>query len=151
MAARHQEHPGRCLPGMHEVWEWQGQLVRFGTLYTGSHGHPYLRGLAGWLAGQLGDVPVLTVRTYRLTFNRWLARHCALRVRVPASIGASGPVPLGYYYYYYYPYSGQTPPHGVTSKLVDLGVICVWTGLPDEEVIHQYNPFSRRAAPPRDK
>ena len=211
---------------MHEVWQWQEQLVRFGTRYTGSHGHA---AYVDWLASQLGDVPGLTVRTDRLTFNRWLARDYALRVRVPAPIGASGPVPLTYYY----PYSGQTPAGGVTAKLTDLGtytpaapgpaapgstaafwtpakgaialvrtpppvfslnigqtatggyepgktsaqaaadytayaaalphpawqgifapvplldarnagvlgIICVWTGLPDEEVIHQYNPF----------
>ena len=212
---------------MHEVWEWQERLVRFGTRYTGSRGHA---GYVDWLASQLGDVPGLTVRTDRLTFHRWLARHYALRVRVPAAVGASGPVPLTYYY----PYSGQTPPYGVTAKLVDLGtytpaapgpaapgssaafwapargaialvrtpppvfslsigqtatggykpgktsaqvaadytayatdlphpawqgifapvplldartagvrgVVCVWTGLPDDEVVHQYNPFT---------
>ena len=114
MAASHHDHPDRRLPSMHEVWEWQEQLVRFGTRLTGSHGHATC---VEWLADQLGAVPGLTVRTDRLTFNRWLARHYALRVRVPASIGASGPVPLTYYY----PYSGQTPPHGVTAKLVDLG------------------------------
>jgi len=228
MAASHRDHPGRGLPGMHQVWEWQEQLVRFGTRYTGSGGHA---GYVDWLAGQLGEVPGFTVRTDRLTFSRWLARDYALRVDVPASAGVSGPVPLTYYY----PYSGQTPPQGVTAKLVDLGtctyslaapgpagsgytaafwapargaialvrtappvfslaagqtatggyrpgktsaqaaadytayaaalahpawqgvlapvplldarnagvlgVICAWTGLPDEEVIHQYNPF----------
>ena len=224
--ASHHDHPGRRLPSMHEVWEWQERLVRFGTRYTGSHGHA---AYVDWLASQLGAVPGLTVRTDRLTFNRWLARDYALRVSVPASVGVSGPVTLTYYY----PYSGQTPPHGVTGKLVDLGtympaapgpagsgdtaafwapargaiavvrtpppvfalnagqtatggyepgktsaqaaadytayaearphpawqgivapvplldarkagvlgVVCIWTGLPDEEVINQYNPF----------
>ena len=211
------------LPSMGEVWGWQHQLVRFGTRYTGSRGHA---AYVDWLASQLGAVPGFNLRTDRLTFNRWLARDYELRVKVPASAGVSGPVPLTYYY----PYSGQTPPGGVTAKLVDLGtyvpaalgsgytaafwapakgaialvrtapsvfsldagqtatggyepgktsaqaaadytaygaalvhpawqgifapvplldarnagvlgVICVWTGLPDEEVIHQYNPF----------
>ena len=211
------------LPGMGEVWGWEQQLVRFGTRYTGSPGHT---AYVDWLTSQLGAVPGFTVRTDRLTFNRWLARDYTLRVTVPASVGVSGPVPLTYYY----PYSGQTPPGGVTAKLVDLGtyvpaalgsgytaafwapakgaialvrtappvfsldagqtptggyepgktsaqaaadytasaaalahpawqgifepvplldarnagvlgVICAWTGLPDEEVIHQYNPF----------
>jgi len=58
------------------------------------------------------------VQTDRLTFNRWLARDYTLHVSVPAAVGASGPVPLTYYY----PYSGQTPPNGVTAKLVDLGI-----------------------------
>ena len=63
-------------------------------------------------------MPGFTVQTDRLTFNRWLARDYTLRVSVPAAVGASGPVPLTYYY----PYSGQTPPQGVTAKLVDLGI-----------------------------
>ena len=57
------------------------------------------------------------MRTDRLTFSRWLAREFSLTVSVPASVGRSGPVPLTYYY----PYSGQTPPGGVTGRLVDLG------------------------------
>jgi hypothetical protein len=211
------------LPSLGEVWGWEQQLVRFGTRYTGSPGHA---AYVDWLTSQLGAVPGFTVRTDRLTFNRWLARDYELRVKVPASVGVSGQVPLTYYY----PYSGQTPPGGITAKLVDLGtylpaalgsgytpafwaaakgaialvrtappvfsldagqtatggyepgktsaqaaadytayaaalahpawqgifepvplldarnagvlgVICVWTGLPDEEVIHQYNPF----------
>ena len=226
VAASHHDHPGRRLPSMHEVWEWQERLVRFGTRYTGSHGHA---AYVDWLTSQLGAVPGLTVRTDRLTFSRWLARDYGLRVSVPATVGRSGQIPLTYYY----PYSGQTPPHGVTAKLADLGtytpaapgssgsgstaafwapakgaialvrtpppvfsldagqtatggfepgktaaqaaadytayaaalphpawqgifapvplldarnagvlgVVCAWTGLPDEEVIHQYNPF----------
>ena len=102
------------LPSMGEVWGWQQQLVRFGTRYTGSPGHA---AYVDWLASQLGAVPGFNLRTDRLTFNRWLARDYALRVKVPASAGVSGAVPLTYYY----PYSGQTPPGGVTAKLVDLG------------------------------
>jgi len=117
MATGHHEHHGRGgigagpalaasrrgqaggLPGIGEVWGWQEQLVRFGTRYTGSPGHA---AYVDWLAGQFGAVPGFTVRTDRLTFNRWLAREYALRVDVPASVGVSGPVPLTYYY----PYSG---------------------------------------------
>jgi hypothetical protein len=214
------------LPSMDEVWGWEQQLVQFGTRYTGSPGHA---AYVDWLTSQFGAVPGFTLRTDRLTFNRWLARDYELRVDVPAAVGPSGPVAVTYYY----PYSGQTPPGGVTARLVDLGtyvpavpgssgsgytaafwapaegaialvrtippvfsldtgqtatggyepgrtsaqaavdytgyaatlphpawqgilapvplldarnagvlgVICVWTGLPDEEVIHQYNPF----------
>jgi hypothetical protein len=71
-----------------------------------------------WLAGQLSAVPGFRIQTDRLTFSRWLARDFALTVSVPASAGRSGPVPLTYYY----PYSGQTPPGGVTGRLVDLGL-----------------------------
>jgi hypothetical protein len=208
------------LPGLPEIWGWEKQLVGFGTRYTGSPGHA---AYVDWLAEMLSAVPGFTVRTDRLTFGRWLARDFGLQVSVPASVGASGPIPLTYYY----PYSGQTPPSGVTGKLVDLGtypptgytsawwapakgaialvrtpppvfdldlgqtatggyergktsvqagadytayaaalahpawqgilepvalldarnagvlgVVCVWTGLPDDEVVNQYNPFT---------
>ena len=102
------------MPGLPEVWQWQEQLVGFGTRYTGSSGHA---AYVDWLAGQLSAVPGFTMRTDRLTFSRWLAREFSLTVSVPASVGRSGPVPLTYYY----PYSGQTPPGGVTGRLVDLG------------------------------
>ena len=103
------------MPGLPEVWQWQEQLVGFGTRYTGSSGHA---AYVDWLAGQLSAVPGFRMRTDRLTFSRWLALEFALTVSVPASVGRSGPVPLTYYY----PYSGQTPPGGVTGPLVDLGL-----------------------------
>jgi len=102
------------MPGLPEVWQWQEQLVGFGTRYTGSSGHA---AYVDWLAGQLSAVPGFRMRTDRLTFSRWLAREFGLTVSVPASAGRSGPVPVTYYY----PYSGQTPPGGVTGRLVDLG------------------------------
>ena len=79
------------MPSMGEVWQWEEQLVRFGTRYTGSSGHV---AYVDWLAEQLSAVPGFSVRTDRLTFNRWLARDFALRVRVPATVGRSGPIPL---------------------------------------------------------
>jgi hypothetical protein len=103
------------MPGLPEVWQWQEQLVGFGTRYTGSSGHA---AYVDWLAGQLSAVSGLRMRTDRLTFSRWLARDFSLTVSVPATVGRSGPVPVTYYY----PYSGQTPPGGVTGRLVDLGL-----------------------------
>jgi hypothetical protein len=103
------------MPSLRELWAWEEQLVGFGTRYTGSPGHA---AYVDWLAGQLSAVPGFTLRTDRLTFSRWLARDHGLRVSVPAAVGASGPVPVTYYY----PYSGQTPPAGVTGPLVDLGI-----------------------------
>ncbi|HEY5117257.1 MAG TPA: hypothetical protein VIJ00_17175 [Nakamurella sp.] len=103
-----------CMPSLAEVWLWQHQLVEFGTRYTGSGGHT---AYVDWLTHQLSRVPGFTVHTDRLTFNRWLARDFSLRVQVPSTVGRSGAVPLTYYY----PYSGQTPRHGVTARLVDLG------------------------------
>ena len=109
------------VPGLPEVWQWEEQLVGFGTRYTGSSGHA---AYVDWLAGQLAAVPGLRMRTDRLTFSRWLAREFALTVSDPASVGRSGPVPLTYYY----PYSGQTPPGGVTGRLVDLGLYPLASG-----------------------
>ena len=109
------------MPGLPEVWQWQEQLVGFGTRYTGSSGHA---AYVDWLAGQLSAVPGFRMRTDRLTFSRWLAREFALTVSVPASAGRSGPVPVTYYY----PYSGQTPPGGVTGPLVDLGLYPLASG-----------------------
>ena len=109
------------MPGLPEVWQWQEQLVGFGTRYTGSSGHA---AYVDWLAGQLSAVPGFQMRTDRLTFSRWLAREFSLTVSVPASAGRSGPVPLTYYY----PYSGQTPPGGVTGRLVDLGLYPLASG-----------------------
>jgi hypothetical protein len=103
------------MPGLPEVWQWEEQLVGFGTRYTGSSGHA---AYVDWLAGQFSAIPGFSMRTDRLTFNRWLARDFALTVSVPATVGRSGPVPLTYYY----PYSGQTPAGGVTGNIVDLGV-----------------------------
>ncbi len=109
------------VPGLPEVWQWEEQLVGFGTRYTGSSGHA---AYVDWLAGQLSAVPGFRMRTDRLTFSRWLARDFALTVSAPASAGRPGPVPLTYYY----PYSGQTPPGGVTGRLVDLGLYPLASG-----------------------
>jgi len=111
------------MPGPAEMWLWENQLVEFGTRYTGSKGHA---AYVDWLTHQLSRVPGMTVRADRLTFNRWLARDFALRVRVPSTVGRSGPIPLTYYY----PYSGHTPHHGVTAKLVDLGVAPIPAAVP---------------------
>ena len=83
------------MPSIQELWAWEEHLVRFGTRYTGSPGHA---AYVDWLAGQLSAIKGFTLRTDRLTFNRWLARHYGLRVSVPAAVGASGSVPVTYYY-----------------------------------------------------
>jgi hypothetical protein len=97
-----------------EIWEWQQRLVDFGTRYTGSRGHDRF---VEWLAARFEAVPGLRLHTDRLTFHRWLARDYGLTIRQPATLGASGPVPVTYYY----PYSGTTSRAGVTGRLVDLG------------------------------
>lgn len=102
------------MPSADQLWQWQRQLVAFGTRYTGSPGHGRF---VDWLAGQFSAVPGFTLRRDRLTFDRWLARAYSLSLTQPATTGPSGPVPLTYYY----PYSGTTPEAGVTGRLVDLG------------------------------
>ena len=42
------------MPGLPEVWQWEEQLVGFGTRYTGSSGHA---AYVDWLASQLSTVP----------------------------------------------------------------------------------------------
>jgi hypothetical protein len=223
-ASSPQPMPG--LPSVDQLWAWQQQHVAFGTKFTGSAGH---QAYIDWLAQQFGQIPGFRLTSDRKTFNRWLATGYSLSVKVPATVGQSGAVPVSYFY----PYSGATPPRGVTAKLVDLGtyapavvgtsgtgaasafwepargaialvrsspstyplavaqtaiggyepgktsnqaamdyeasiavvthpalqgiftpislldarnagvrgVICAWTGMPDEEIVHQYNPF----------
>lgn len=102
------------LPSADRVWDWQQRLVDFGTRYTGSPGHD---GFVDWLAASFEAIPGLRLHTDRLTFHRWLADDYGLQIKQSASAGGSGPVPVTYYY----PYSGTTPPAGVTGRLVDLG------------------------------
>lgn len=102
------------LPSADQVWDWQHQLVGFGTRYTGGPGHVHF---VDWIAAQLAKVPGFQVRRDRHSFGRWLAQDWSMSISQPATVGASGPVPLAYYY----PYSGRTPAQGVTGKLVDLG------------------------------
>jgi hypothetical protein len=102
------------LPSQDQVWDWQHQLVDFGTRYTGSPGHDRF---VDWISNQLTRIPGFRLRTDRHTFGRWLAHDWSLSIRQPATAGRSGPVPLAYYY----PYSGRTPAQGVTGRLVDLG------------------------------
>ena len=102
------------MPSPDEVWAWQHRLVGFGTRYTADPGHVRF---VDWLAGQFSAVPGFRLQTDRKTFSRWLARSWSLSVQQPATSGPSGPVPVTYYY----PYSGTTPPGGVSGRLVDLG------------------------------
>ena len=104
----------RGLPSANQVWDWQHQLVGFGTRYTGGPGH--IR-FVDWIAAQLAQVPGFQLHRDRHSFGRWLAKDWSMSISQPTTVGASGPVPLAYYY----PYSGQTPAQGVTGKLVDLG------------------------------
>ena len=96
------------------MWDWQHQLVGFGTRYTGGPGHVQF---VDWIAAKLARVPGFQLRSDSHTFGRWLAQDWSMSISQPSTVGGSGPVPLAYYY----PYSGRTPTQGVTGKLVDLG------------------------------
>ncbi len=102
------------MPPLSEIWNWQQQLVSFGTRYTANPGHVRF---VDWLCQQFAAIPGFSLHTDRLTFNRWLARDYSLTLQQPSSVGPSGTVPLTYYY----PYSGTTSTAGVTGALVDLG------------------------------
>jgi hypothetical protein len=75
-------YPG--MPTSAQVWNWQHQLVDFGTRYTGSPGHVRF---VDWLAQQFAAVPGFQLHTDRLTFNRWLAHDYSLRLTQPSSVG----------------------------------------------------------------
>jgi hypothetical protein len=102
------------MPPLSEIWNWQQQLVSFGTRYTANPGHVRF---VDWLCQQFAAIPGFSLHTDRLTFNRWLAHDYSLTLQQPSSVGPSGTVPLTYYY----PYSGTTSNAGVTGALVDLG------------------------------
>ena len=82
------------LPSADQVWDWQHQLVGFGTRYTGGPGHVHF---VDWIAAQLAKVPGFQVRRDRHSFGRWLAQDWSMSISQPATVGASGPVPLAYY------------------------------------------------------
>jgi len=105
--------PTRGIPSVEEIWRWQNQLVHFGTKYTGSIGHTRY---VDWLSEHFAAIPGFTLKSDRLTFNRWLARDYSLSITTPA-VTNPRPVPVTYYY----PYSGKTSDSGVTGTLVNLG------------------------------
>ena len=77
------------MPGLPEVWQWQEQLVGFGTRYTGSSGHA---AYVDWLAGQLPGGARLQDADGPADFH------------VTPAAGRARSRDLCY------PYSGQTPP-----------------------------------------
>ncbi len=81
-------------------------MASFGCRLTGSR--PQTR-YVDWLAGKLEDTG-LRVHRDRLTFTRWSPKRWSLTVD-------GEPVDLAFYW----PYSGVTPPSGVTAPLQYLG------------------------------
>ncbi|WP_107706349.1 hypothetical protein [Nocardioides allogilvus] len=91
-----------------KMWRWHEELAERGPRLTGNRAHSeYIEFLAARL-GRMG----LRVHRDRLTFTRWDPKRWGLSVggeRLPVA--------------FYYPYSGVTPPAGVTAPLVYLGPI----------------------------
>jgi hypothetical protein len=103
-------HP-ELLPKQKEVWASLEWMAALGPKYTGNEAHvKYVE----WLATQLQSSG-LTVERDHYTFPRWEAKHW--RVGVTPTSGAPSDVPVTSYF----PYSGQTPPEGVTGDLVYAG------------------------------
>jgi hypothetical protein len=111
------------LPTQKDVWDWQVWMAKLGPKYTGNKAHSdYIEFLAKNL-----DAFGLEVTRDQYTFPRWDARRWEITVH-PAS-GASFKVPVTSYY----PYSGETPPEGVTGELIYAGVSPDLTFGPDVE------------------
>lgn len=95
------------LPSANHLWAWNEKLATFGTRLTGTTAH---RHYVDWLADQLGRTG-LKVHRDRLTFDKWEPRRWSLTVE-------GKPVPVAFYF----PYSGETPPAGITAPMIHLGL-----------------------------
>jgi len=105
------------LPSEQDVWDQQVWMAKLGPKYTGNPAHTEF---VEFLAKELTKTG-LDVARERYTLPRWEARRWSIGVSRDASpAGASGSassVPVTSYF----PYSGQTPPAGVTGPLVFAG------------------------------
>src|SRR5580765_290348 len=90
-----------------QLWAWNRTLASFGPRLTGTPAHA---AYVDWLADKFARTG-LKVHRDRLTFTKWTPRRWSLTV-------AGKPVDVAFYF----PYSGVTPPAGVTAPLVYLGV-----------------------------
>jgi hypothetical protein len=161
------------MPGLPEVWQWQEQLVGFGTRYTGSSGHA---AYADWLTiptpvtppggvtGRLVDLGLYPVASgYTEAFWAPARGGIALDRAAPpvfsldlAQTATGGYVPgrisaLAAIEYAAYAAGLMNPVFQGIFEPVPLldarnagvpGVVVAWTGVPDDEVVNQYNPFT---------
>ncbi len=93
------------LPSRKEIWDQQIWMAKLGPKYTGNAAHTQF---VEFLARELTTLGV-DLQRVRYTFPRWDAKRWELRVE--------GPLPVTSYF----PYSGQTPPAGVSGPLVFAG------------------------------
>lgn len=99
------------LPSQKELWDWQVWMAKLGPKYTGNHAHT---AFVEFLASEFQKTGIEITRD-SYAFTRWDAKRCEIKV-APKS-GAAFKVPFTSYY----PYSGQTPPEGVSGELVEAG------------------------------
>jgi len=97
----------RGVVGADQLSAWNEKLASFGVRLTGSRGHAQY---VDWLADKFEQTG-LKVNRDRLTFTRWAPKRWALEV-------GGAPVDVAFYW----PYSGVTPPSGITAPLAYLGV-----------------------------
>lgn len=89
------------------LWGWNHRLAAGGPRLTGNTAH---RRYVDWLADQFTRTG-LKVHRDRHTFTRWAPKRWSLRI-------AGEPIDVAFYF----PYSGETPPGGITAPLIHLGV-----------------------------
>jgi len=99
------------LPSQKEVWDWQVWMAKLGPKYTGNRAHTEF---VEFLAARLKECG-LDVTRERYTFPRWEARRCEITISPSGANAFRAPVTS------YFPYSGQTPPEGVTGELIYAG------------------------------
>src|SRR5215469_8225784 len=99
------------LPSQKELWDWQVWMAKLGPRYTGNEAHTTF---VEFLASEFQKAGVEIIRdSYK--FTRWDAKRCD--ITVTPNGGAAFKLPFTSYY----PYSGQTPPEGVSGELVYAG------------------------------
>lgn len=96
-----------ALVSANQLWAWNRMLAGLGPRLTGNAAHAHF---IDWLADQW-ERTGMKVHRDRLTFTRWAPKRWSLSVE-------GAPVDVAFYF----PYSGMTPPGGVTGKLIHLGV-----------------------------
>jgi len=99
------------LPSKKEIWDQQLWMAKLGPKYTGNKAHATF---VEFLATQLQSHGVDVARE-RYTLPRWDARRWEIAI---APVSGS---PFNAAVTSYFPYSGQTPPSGVTGELVFAG------------------------------
>jgi hypothetical protein len=96
------------LPSQKEVWDHINWMAKLGPKFTGNKAHTQF---VEFLATQLQSLGLDVTRDH-YTFPRWEAKRWAISAH--SASGQETKIPVTSYW----PYSGQTPPEGVTGELV---------------------------------